>query len=220
MFGCFWTNGQICSATSRLLVQETIYDKFMAKLVDETNKIQVGNPLAEGVKMGPIVNKVQFDKVMGFLERARVEGINFAAGGDRPTDCPRGYYVRPTVLTGMRPTAEVWSTEIFGPVLSVMAFSTEDEAIRMANDTEYGLAGAVFSGVEAQLKRVTEQLRCGCVWRNCSQPCFSQLPWGGWKRSGIGRDLGREGFKAYLETKQIVTHVTENALGWYNVAKL
>ncbi len=220
MFGCFWTNGQICSATSRLLVQDTLYDRFIAKLVEETNKIQVGNPLAEGVKMGPVVNSTQHDKVRGFIERARAEGATVAAGGERPADCPRGYFIRPTILTDVQPSFEVWRTEIFGPVLSVMRFSTEEEAIRLANDSEYGLAGAVFSGEEAQLNRVTEQLRCGCVWRNCSQPCFSQLPWGGMKRSGLGRDLGREGFKSYLEVKQVVTHITAEPLGWYNVSKL
>jgi len=220
MFGCFWTNGQICSATSRLLIQESIYEQFIAKLVEETNKIQVGNPLAEGVKMGPVVNKSQYDKVLGFVDRAKAEGATVAAGGERPTDCPRGYFMRPTILTGVKPSFEVWRNEIFGPVLSVMPFSTEEEAIWLANDSEFGLAGAVFSGEEAQLNRVTEQLRVGCVWRNCSQPCFSQLPWGGMKRSGLGRDLGREGFKSYLETKQIVTHVTANPLGWYNIAKL
>jgi betaine-aldehyde dehydrogenase len=219
MFGCFWTNGQICSATSRLLVQDTIYDKFIAKLVEETNRIQVGAPLAEGTKMGPIVNKAQYDKVLGFIDRAKAEGATVASGGFRPTDCPRGYYVRPTVLTGVQPSFEIWKTEVFGPVLSVGRFTTEEEAIRLANDSEYGLAAAVFSADEGQLNRVTEQLRCGCVWRNCSQPCFSQLPWGGMKRSGLGRDLGREGFKSYLEVKQVVTSAGA-PLGWYNIAKL
>jgi betaine-aldehyde dehydrogenase len=115
---------------------------------------------------------------------------------------------------------QVWASEIFGPVLSVARFSTEAEAIAKANDSEFGLAGAVFSGDEAQLRRVAEQLRTGIVWQNCSQPCFSQLPWGGVKKSGVGRDLGREGLHAYLEVKQVVSHVTQNPLGWYGVAKL
>lgn len=223
MFGCFWTNGQICSATSRLLVQDTIYDKFVAKLVAETNKIKVGHPLAEGTKMGPIVNRAQYEKVLGFIQRAQAEGATLAAGGVWPAEVSpqgKGYFVRPTILKDVKTDAELWTTEVFGPVLAVRRFTTEEEAVRLANDSDYGLAGAVFSADEAQLNRVTEQLRTGCVWRNCSQPCFSQLPWGGMKRSGIGRDLGREGFKAYLEPKQVVTHVTENALGWYNIAKL
>lgn len=223
MFGCFWTNGQICSATSRLLVQDTIYDAFVAKLVAETNKIRVGNPLAEGTKMGPIVNKAQYDKVLGFVARAQAEGATLAAGGAWPSEVGpgrKGYFLRPTILTDVAPHHEVWRTEVFGPVLAVRAFGTEAEALALANDSEYGLAGAVFSADDRQLDRVTEALRVGCVWRNCSQPCFSQLPWGGMKRSGIGRDLGREGFRSYLETKQVVTHVTENALGWYNVARL
>ncbi|GAB5035904.1 betaine aldehyde dehydrogenase [Nannochloropsis oceanica] len=220
MFGCFWTNGQICSATSRLLIQDKIYEQFIEKLVEETNKVKVGNPLGEGVRMGPLVNKSQYEKVLGFVSRAKAEGATVVAGRERPIDCPRGYFMRPTILTGVTTSSEVWCNEIFGPVLSVLPFSTEEEAIRLANDTEFGLAGAVFSGDVAQLNRVTEQLRVGCVWRNCSQPCFSQLPWGGMKRSGLGRDLGREGLKSYLETKQIVTHVTANPLGWYNIAKL
>ena len=172
--------------------------------------------------MGPIVNQAQYDKVRGFIERARAEGATLAAGGVWPAEVPagRGYFVRPTILTGVEPHHELWRTEVFGPVLAVRRFTTEEAAVREANDSEFGLAGAVFSADAAQLDRVTERLRVGCVWRNCSQPCFSQLPWGGMKRSGIGRDLGREGFKSYLETKQVVTHVTESALGWYNIAKL
>jgi betaine-aldehyde dehydrogenase len=203
-------------------VQDTIYDKFVAKLVAETNRIQVGNPLAEGTKMGPIVNNAQYEKVKGFIARAQAEGATVAAGGEWPAEVPgkKGYYIRPTILTDVGLESEIWRTEVFGPVLAVRRFATEGEAVQVANDSEYGLASAVFSADEAQLNRVTEQLRVGCVWRNCSQPCFSQLPWGGMKRSGIGRDLGREGFKSYLEPKQVVTHVTENALGWYNIAKL
>lgn len=175
MFGCFWTNGQICSATSRLLIQDTIYDKFLALLVEETNNIQVGNAMAEGTKMGPIVNSMQYQKVQGFIERAKVEGATVASGGIRPPGMSKGYFLRPTVLTDVEPHFEIWRTEVFGPVLSVRRFATEEEAIRLANDTEFGLAAAVFSVDEEQLNRVTEQLRVGAVWRNCSQPCFCQV---------------------------------------------
>jgi len=218
MFGCFWTNGQICSATSRLLIQDTIYDSFLERLVEETNKIKIGNALDEGVKMGPLVCRAQYDKVLGFIERARVEGVTVLAGGQRPENLTTGFFLQPTILTDVAADSEVWTTEIFGPVLSVRKFITEEEAVAAANDSDYGLAGAVFSTDEEQLKRVTRALRTGVVWNNCSQPCFSQLPWGGLKKSGIGRDLGRAGFEAYLELKQVVKHVTENPLGWYDMS--
>ncbi|KAG5181252.1 betaine aldehyde dehydrogenase [Tribonema minus] len=220
MFGCFWTNGQICSATSRLLLQEGLADKFLARLVSEVNKIKVGAPMDDDTKLGPLVSKAQQEKVLGFIERARGQGAKVLAGGARPSGLSTGWYVQPTVLGGVTADMEVWQSEIFGPVLSVMTFKTEAEAIALANGSEYGLASAVFSRDEAQLDRVTTQLEAGIVWQNCSQPCFCQLPWGGFKRSGVGRDLGEFGLENYLEPKQIVRYNKDEDLGWYQQAKL
>eukprot|EP00899_Mesostigma_viride_P002931 jgi/Mesvir1/12639/Mv02194-RA.2 len=190
MFGAFWTNGQICSATSRLLLQDGIAPKFLARLKEEAERVLVGDPLAAGTKMGPVVSATQYAKVMGYIEGAIEEGATLLTGGKRPETTPRGYYVCPTVFVDVKPHMRIWKEEIFGPVLAVATFRTEEEAIAVANDSDFGLAGAVISADPDRCKRVSEAFRCGIVWVNCSQPCFSQAPWGGMKRSGFGRDLG------------------------------
>jgi len=221
MFGCFFTNGQICSATSRLLVHEKIAPEFIRRMVQLTNAIRVGDPLEEGVKMGPIVSQTQLNKILKFIEGARNEGATIACGGFVcPELASEGYYLRPTIITNVTSSMTVWKEEIFGPVLSVMTFSTEEEAVRLANDSRFGLAAAVFTTDEDQLRRVVPQLRCGIVWENCSQPCFCQMPWGGMKQSGIGRELGEFGLSSFLEPKQIVRYVKDEPFGWYLPSKL
>lgn len=220
MFGCFWTNGQICSATSRLLLQEDIAEEFIQRLVRETEKLVVGDPLEKGVQVGPLVSKSQQEKVLAYIDGAVKNGAEIA-GQAMPAKINKhesGYYVHPTILTNVRTHMKVWNEEIFGPVLSVMTFKTEEEAIALANDTEFGLAGAVFTTDEEQIKRVTKALRVGIVWNNCSQPCFVQLPWGGMKKSGTGRELGPFGLDSYLEPKQICTYVADKPFGWYTSA--
>lgn len=217
MFGCFWTNGQICSSTSRLLVHEDLADKLIEKLVQETQKLVVGDPLDKTSNVGPLVSHGQQQKVLGYITSAVEEGATIAAQASPATlnSHEKGYYVHPTVLTGVKPHMRVWKEEIFGPVLSVMTFKTEAEALALANDSEFGLAAAVFTSDDAQLKRVTKALRAGIVWNNCSQPCFVQLPWGGFKKSGIGRELGPFGINGYLEPKQICTYIADKPFGWY-----
>ncbi|KAF1332032.1 Betaine aldehyde dehydrogenase, partial [Globisporangium splendens] len=220
MFGVFWTNGQICSATSRLLVQEDIAAEFIQRLVQETEKLVVGNPIEKGVQVGPLVSKPQQEKVLAYIDGAVKEGATIA-GQAMPSKINKheaGYFVHPTILMNVQKHMKVWNEEIFGPVLSVMTFKTEEEAIALANDSEFGLAGAVFTNDNEQLKRVTKALRVGIVWNNCSQPCFVQLPWGGMKKSGTGRELGPFGLDAYLEPKQICTYVADKPFGWYLTA--
>ncbi|EGZ28599.1 hypothetical protein PHYSODRAFT_248120 [Phytophthora sojae] len=213
MFGCFWTNGQICSATSRLLVHEDFADEFLDLLTKETKKLVLGDPLDSKVQMGPLVSKVQQQKVLGYIQSARDEGATVAQG-TLPSG-GKGYFVPPTIITKVTKNMRVWKEEIFGPVLSVMTFKTEEEAIALSNDSEFGLGAAVFTSDDAQLKRVTKALRAGIVWNNCSQPCFVQLPWGGVKKSGIGRELGPFGLNAYLEPKQICTYIADKPFAWY-----
>jgi betaine-aldehyde dehydrogenase len=217
MFGCFWTNGQICSSTSRLLVQEDIAEAFVAKLVEETQKLIVGDPLDKDTNVGPLVSRLQQQKVLGYITSAKEEGATVAGQASPATvdKHDKGFFVHPTILTGVTPSMRVWKEEIFGPVLSVMTFKTEEEAVALANDCEFGLAGAVFTTDHDQLLRVTKNLRAGIVWNNCSQPCFVQLPWGGFKKSGIGRELGPFGLNAYLEPKQICTYIADKPFGWY-----
>ncbi|KAG6609640.1 aldehyde dehydrogenase family protein [Phytophthora cinnamomi] len=187
--------------------------QYEKKLVTETEKLVLGDPLDEKVQMGPLVSKPQQQKVLGYISSAKDAGATIAQG-TLPSE-GKGYFVPPTIITNVKPDMRVWKEEIFGPVLSVMTFKTEEEAVALANDSEFGLAAAVFTSDDAQLKRVTKNLRAGIVWNNCSQPCFVELPWGGVKKSGIGRELGPFGLNAYLEPKQICTYVADKPFAWY-----
>ncbi|KAH9290655.1 hypothetical protein KI387_034772, partial [Taxus chinensis] len=189
MFGCFWTNGQICSATSRLLVQESIAKEFIDKLVTWTKSIKICDPLEKDCRLGPVVSEGQYKKILQLISTAKDEGASVLCGGERPIHLKKGYYIEPTILS-VNPSTQIWKEEVFGPVLSFTTFRTEDEAIDLANDTQYGLGGAVLSKDADVCARVTESLQAGIIWVNCSQPCFCQAPWGGNKRSGFGRELG------------------------------
>ncbi|MBB4226853.1 aldehyde dehydrogenase family protein [Rhizobium mongolense] len=215
MFGIFWNQGQVCSATSRVLVHEAIYDRLLARLIEETNKIKIGNGLEEGVLLGPLVSKRQYEQVIAAIEGARKAGATVACGGRRPDGFDKGYYLRPAVLTDVPLDSDAWVEEIFGPVVCVRPFKTEEEAIKLANDSRFGLAAAVMSKDDVRVERVAAAFRAGIVWINCSQPTFTEAPWGGYKESGIGRELGRWGLENYLETKQITRYITDKPWGWY-----
>ncbi|MFL5011620.1 aldehyde dehydrogenase family protein [Rhizobium sp.] len=215
MFGIFWNQGQVCSATSRVLVHEAIYRRLLERLVEETNRIKIGNGLDEGTLLGPLVSKRQYDQVVAAIEGARKAGATVACGGTRPEGFDRGFYLGPTVLTDVPLDSDAWKEEIFGPVVCVRAFKTEEEAVDLANDSRFGLAAAVMSKDDARAERVAAAFRAGIVWINCSQPTFTEAPWGGYKESGIGRELGRWGLDNYLETKQITRFASEDPWGWY-----
>lgn len=214
MFGIFWNQGQVCSATSRVLVEDSLYAPLLERLVEEANKITIG-PGNEAVLLGPLVSEAQYQKVLAAIAQGVKEGAKIACGGQRPAGMSRGYYVQPTVLIDMAEESEVWQEEIFGPVVCVKPFRTEAEAVRMANDSRFGLAAAVMSKDDARCDRVARKLRAGIVWINCSQPTFTEAPWGGYKQSGIGRELGKWGLDNYLETKQVTKYNSDKPWGWY-----
>lgn len=215
MFGIFWNQGQVCSATSRVLVEADIYDAVLSRLCEEAARIKIGNGMEDGTLLGPIVSKGQYDKIVSAIDRARIDGATVAYGGARPAGLNSGYFLEPTVLTDMSEDSYVWKEEIFGPVVCVKPFKDEDDAIRMANDSRFGLAAAVMSKDVIRAERVAEAFRAGIVWVNCSQPTFVEAPWGGYKQSGIGRELGRWGLSNYLETKQITRFNSDQPWGWY-----
>jgi betaine-aldehyde dehydrogenase len=215
MVGIFFNQGQVCSATSRVLVQRGVYKRVLDRLVEEAAKIKIGNGMDPDTKLGPLVCESQYNKVMSYLGEARAAGATIATGGGRPAGPTKGYFIQPTVMTDVRSDSRAWLEEIFGPVVCVAPFDTEEEAVRRANDTKYGLAGAVMSADSERCERVAAALRAGVVWINCSQPTFVEAPWGGYKRSGIGRELGKWGLDNYLETKQITRLVSEDPWGWY-----
>jgi betaine-aldehyde dehydrogenase len=219
MFGVFWTNGQICSSTSRLLIHEKIAPAVLKRLKEETEKINQTDPMEPTARMGPVVNKIQYDRVMDYIQKGKDQGATVLTGGGRNPKFAKGFYIQPTVFTDVTPDMTIWKEEIFGPVLSVRVFKDEDQAVAEANDSPYGLGAAIMSGDKQRCDRVVRALRYGIVWVNCSQPCFCQAPWGGFKRSGVGRDLGRYGFERFLEPKQITEYVSEEPWGWF-ISKL
>ena len=215
MFGIFWNQGQVCSATSRLIVQDRIAPALVDRLVQEAGKISIGDGLDPKTLLGPLVSAGQHKKVLDRIEGGRASGAKMLCGGGRPEHLNRGYYVTPTIFDDVPEDAAIWKEEIFGPVLTIRRFSEEAEALRMANATEFGLGAAVMSEDPARCARVARALEAGIVWVNCSQPTFTQAPWGGYKKSGIGRELGRWGLENYLEVKQITTYTSEKPWGWY-----
>lgn len=214
MFGIFWNQGEVCSATSRVLVEETIYEKLLARLKEEAEKISIGDGMVEGVLLGPVVNKAQYKKVLGYISKGIKEGARLITGGDNKVR-NKGYFIAPTIFADVDESSAIWREEIFGPVVCIKPFLDEREAIRLANDSEFGLAAAVMSKDNARCERVARAFRAGIVWINCSQPTFVEAPWGGYKKSGIGRELGKWGLENYLETKQITRFSGNRPWGWY-----
>ncbi|CAN4086158.1 unnamed protein product [Withania somnifera] len=208
LFGCFWTNGQICSATSRLILQETIAPQFLDRLLEWTKNIKISDPLEEDCKLGPVISRGQYEKVLKFISTAKNEGATILYGGDRPQHLKKGYYVQPTIVTDVDTSMEIWKEEVFGPVLCVKTFKTEEEAIELANDTKYGLGAAILSKDRERCERFIKAFQSGIVWINCSQPCFWQPPWGGKKRSGFGRELGEWSLENYLNIKQVTEYAS------------
>ncbi|MFD1556701.1 aldehyde dehydrogenase family protein [Paraburkholderia silviterrae] len=215
MFGIFWNQGEVCSATSRVLVQRCIYERLLQRLAEETRQITIGNGLEEGVLLGPLVSKGQYDKVLEAVERGKSEGARLVTGGGRPAHLERGYFMEPVVFADVPEDSWVWREEIFGPVVCIRPFDSEAEAVRSANDSRFGLGAAVMSRDSERCERVARALRAGIVWINCSQPTFTEAPWGGYKQSGIGRELGEWGLNNYLETKQITRYESDKPWGWY-----
>jgi betaine-aldehyde dehydrogenase len=215
MFGIFWNQGQVCSATSRLIVQEGIANRLLQRLVAESERISIGDGLDPKTLLGPLVSEGQHRKVMAFISEGVRSGARLLTGGGRPEHLQRGYFLNPTIFSDVRDDSAIWTNEIFGPVLCVRTFQTEHDAIRLANATQFGLAAAVMSNDLARCRRVAHAFRAGIVWINCSQPTFSQAPWGGYKKSGIGRELGRWGLDNYLEVKQVTSFDSSDPWGWY-----
>ncbi|TPG96061.1 aldehyde dehydrogenase family protein [Pseudomonas caspiana] len=214
LFGIFWNQGQVCSATSRVLVERALYPALLVRLIAATEQIQIGQGFTDDVKLGPLVSQGQLDKVLEAIAAGQQEGARLVSGGTRPAHLLKGYYLTPAIFADVPEQSSVWREEIFGPVVCLRAFDTEAEAIRLANDSPFGLAAAVMSRDISRCERVARRFRAGIVWVNCSQPTFVEAPWGGYKQSGIGRELGEWGYNNYLETKQI-TRYSGGAWGWY-----
>ncbi|MGA2579912.1 MAG: aldehyde dehydrogenase family protein [Bryobacteraceae bacterium] len=214
LFGVFINQGEVCSAGSRILVEKPIYHKFVEAMVEKSKRIRLGPPLDRETKMGPLVSREQYDRVRQYQELGKSEARLVAGGGRAPGEA-KGYYVEPTIFADVDNSARIARDEIFGPVAAVIPFDGEADAIRIANDTPYGLAAAVWSRDIFRAFRIVKALRAGIVWVNHMQPTHVEAPWGGYKQSGFGRELGPWGIEEYLETKQVYINLNEQPIGWY-----
>ena len=216
LFGVFINQGEVCSAGSRVLVQRPIYKRMLDAMVEKSRGIKLGPPLERGTKMGPLVSKEQLERVTRYQQIGKREA-KLATGGGRASvaGLERGYYVEPTIFYDVPNSATIAREEIFGPVMSVIPFDDEEEALRIANDTPYGLAAAVWSRDIFKCFRMVRRLQAGIVWVNHMQPTYVEAPWGGYKMSGVGRELGPWGAEEYLQVKQVHINLNEQPIGWY-----
>jgi betaine-aldehyde dehydrogenase len=216
MIGIFFNQGEVCSSGSRIIIEKSLKDKFVKRLAERSNALTIGDPLSNP-DMGPLVSEEHMNTVLKYIELGKKEGAICICGGERYTEgeCGKGYFVRPTIFDNCTQDMRIVKEEIFGPVVTIQTFETEEEAIALANDTPYGLAGAVFTADGSRALRVIKEIRAGITWINCYNPTFNEAPWGGYKMSGIGRELGVHGFEEYQEIKQININLTPGRLGWY-----
>ncbi len=201
-FGAIFLNqGQNCCAGSRAFVHESIYTEFVEKLADKASRRVIGDPFNPGTEHGPQIDRAQFDKIMQYIELGRQQGAQCVSGGQRVFD--RGYFIAPTVFSEVKDDMAIATDEIFGPVLSILKFSSTDEVISRANDTQFGLSSAVWTQDIDKAYTVTEGLKAGTVWINCYNIVDPAAPFGGFKMSGLGRELGEQALDAYTETKTV-----------------
>lgn len=217
----FLHSGQVCSAGARLLIESSIHDEFVEELIRRAELIRIGGPFDAGAETGPLISQGHRDKVEAYVAAGIAEGAQLRTGGDRPDDpgLSEGFYYLPTIFTGCTADMSVVQDESFGPVLTVESFDDEDDAVAKANDSIYGLAGAVWTSNAGRAERVAGRLRMGTVWINDYHPYVPQAEWGGYKQSGFGRELGLAGLEEYRETKHIWHNINPAPERWFDGAE-
>ncbi|MGH8788194.1 MAG: aldehyde dehydrogenase family protein [Cupriavidus necator] len=213
----FFHAGQVCSAGSRLMIEDSIYDAFISRLAERLPRIVIGNGFHGETQMGPVQSAQQHEKILGMVQAGIAEGARLVHGGKRPAGdvFKKGYWLEPTLLADVTADMKIAKEEIFGPVITAERFRSEEEVLRAANDTPYGLAGAVWTRDLDKANRMSRGLRFGTVWVNDYHPYFPEAPWGGYKASGIGRELARIGLDEYTELKHSYINLAPKAMGWF-----
>lgn len=219
VFGIFYNTGQSCEARSRLFIHEDMYAEFMESFLDKTRKLVVDDPMSEKSHVGAIISKQQLDKIHRYVEGAKEEGATVVTGGHplKVEGFAEGYWYAPTVITDVTNDMKIAQEEVFGPVVVVMTFTDEKEVVQLANDTKYGLAAAIWAKDQGLIKRVSDRIQAGVVMVNCPFSAFPGTPFGGYKQSGFGRELGIETLDLYTETKSVLSYAGRKPLNPLNL---
>lgn len=216
LFAAFVNAGQVCTAGSRLLVHTAIYDRFVERFIEQTKQIRIGDPTDPATRMGPLVSRRHLERVVGFIERGKQDGARLLTGGSTPPSLQGGCYLLPTVFADVPAGTELDQQEVFGPVVGIYRFENEDEAIRLANATPYGLAAGVWTRDADRARRMADRLDAGTVWINTFHIVSPGIPFSGFKQSGIGAELGMEGLKEYTRSKHICEDLGSEPLDYYS----
>ena len=214
--GGFFNQGENCTAVTRLLLHEKIYDKFLSKFIKRVKKIKMGDPLKDGTEIGAVISRDHFESIKSYFQKGKNEGGKVLSGGKRPKKFGKGYFFEPTVLGNVDPKATIACEEIFGPIVAVIPFKTEVQAVRIANDTVYGLAGGIWTQDIKRALRVAKSINAGYLWVNTYGGIVPETPYGGHKQSGIGKELGKDGLNMYLESKTVNIFIGDKIPPFYN----
>jgi len=218
MMGIFYNQGQVCCAGSRLFVEESVKDQFLDKLSEKAGKITVGDPMDKSTQMGPQVSEEQLNRIKGYVDIAREEGATVVAGGQSPQlegAFQKGYFFSPTIFSEVKNSMRVAQEEIFGPVVSVITFKDEDDLIKQANDTIYGLSAGIWTRDITRAHRFAKEIKAGVIWINTFNMFNAASPFGGYKQSGYGREMGRHALDLYTQVKSVWVDLSGRPIGWF-----
>jgi acyl-CoA reductase-like NAD-dependent aldehyde dehydrogenase len=218
MMGIFYNQGQVCCAGSRLFVEETVKDEFLSKLSERAERIAVGDPMDKGTQMGPQVSEEQLNRIKGYVDIARNEGASVVSGGSSPDldeKFQKGYFFRPTIFADVNNKMRVAQEEIFGPVVSVISFKDEDDLLKQANDTIYGLSAGIWTQDITRAHRFAQEIKAGVIWINTYNMFNAASPFGGYKQSGYGREMGRHALDLYTQVKSVWVDLSGRPIGWF-----